>query len=187
MNGSTVLALGVLEPRIGADVFIAPTAVVIGDVVLGDEVSVWFGAVLRGDESRISIGAGSNVQDGVIVHSNRGGPEVLIGEQVTIGHGARLHGCRIDERALVGIGAIVLDGAVIESGAIVAAGSLVAPNKRVSAGELWAGVPAMRRRALNEQELAMLREAPAIYREDARRYRAIGGSAAQRSPPGPAL
>lgn len=175
MSGNTILALAKLSPRIGAGVYIAPTAVVIGDVILGDDVSVWFGAVIRGDESRITIGAGSNVQDGVVIHSNRGGPEVVVGEQVTIGHGARLHGCQVNARSLIGIGAIVLDGALIESGAIVAAGSLVSPNKRVPAGELWAGVPATRRRALIEQELGMLREAPAIYREDARRYRETCG------------
>ena len=170
MNAGSVYGLHEVWPRLGQSVFIAPTAAVVGDVELGDGVSVWFGAVLRGDETLISVGAGSNIQDGAIVHSNRGGPPVVIGERVTVGHGARLHGCRIESDALIGVGATVLDGAVVESGAIVAAGTLVPPNKRVTAGELWAGVPAARRRPTSEQERAMLLAAPAIYIDDARRY-----------------
>ena len=171
MNAPVVFGLRDVWPRLGAGVYIAPTAAVIGDVALGDGVSVWFGAVIRGDETPILIGADSNIQDGTIIHSNRGGPEVVIGERVTVGHGARLHGCHIEADALIGIGAIVLDGAVVERGAIVAAGALVTPGKRVVSGELWAGAPAVRRRLVNENERRMLREAPAIYTEDARRYR----------------
>lgn len=171
MNSGSVYGLRDIWPRLGQGVFIAPTAAVIGDVELGDGVSVWFGAVIRGDESLISIGAGSNIQDGTIIHSNRGGPGVVVGERVTVGHGVRLHGCRIESDSLIGIGAVVLDGAVVESGAIVAAGSLVPPNKRVAAGELWAGTPAARRRPLSDPERAMLAAAPAIYVDDARRYR----------------
>jgi carbonic anhydrase/acetyltransferase-like protein (isoleucine patch superfamily) len=182
MNGVTVYGLRDAWPQLGKDVYIAPTAIVVGDVTLGDAVSVWFGAVIRGDETSIRIGAGSNVQDGTIIHSNRGGPAVVIGDRVTIGHGARLHGCRVESDALIGIGAIVLDGAVVESGAIVAAGSLVPPGRRVAAGELWAGAPATRRRPTSDQEQAMLREAPAIYIADARRYDTECSARRSRSP-----
>jgi carbonic anhydrase/acetyltransferase-like protein (isoleucine patch superfamily) len=171
MSGTTVYGLRDSWPRLGAGVYIAPTAAVIGDVVLGDGVSVWFGAVIRGDEMPIVVGHRTNIQDGTIVHTNRGGPAVVIGEDVTIGHGARLHGCRIDSGALIGIGAIVMDGAIVEGGALVAAGALVTPGSRVATGELWAGIPATRRRSLNYNERAMLHEAPAIYLEDAGRYR----------------
>jgi carbonic anhydrase/acetyltransferase-like protein (isoleucine patch superfamily) len=171
MSGMTLYGLRDNWPRLGAGVYIAPTAAVIGDVVLGDGVSVWFGAVIRGDEMPIVVGHRTNIQDGAIVHTNRGGPGVVIGEDVTIAHGARLHGCRIDSGALIGIGAIVLDGAIVESGALVAAGALVAPGTRVASGDLWTGTPAARRRALNDIERAMLHDAPAIYVEAARRYR----------------
>jgi len=170
VNGARVYALGAQQPRLGRGVFVAPTASVIGDVVLGDDVSVWFGAVIRGDESPIVIGRGTNVQDGTIIHSNRGGPDVVIGEHVTIGHGARLHGCHIEASALIGIGAIILDGAVVESGAIVAAGTLVPPRKRVPAGQLWAGSPATYRRPVSDDERRMIEQAPALYIEDAKRY-----------------
>ena len=171
MSGVPVYGLGGVWPRLGRDVYIAPTAAVIGDVTLGDGVSVWFGAVIRGDEGPIRIGASSNIQDGTIIHSNPGGPEMLVGERVTVGHGVRLHGCLIESDVLIGIGAIVLDGAVVESGAIVAAGALVPPGRRVGAGELWAGVPAVRRRPVSEAERRLLAEAPAIYSADSRRYR----------------
>jgi len=164
VNVLNIYCLGDHCPKIGPGVFIAPTAAVIGDVVLGEGVSVWFGAVIRGDETPIVIGAGTNIQDGTVVHSNRGGPDVAIGERVTVGHGARLHGCRIDSHALIGI------GAVVESGAIVAAGALIAPRKRVGTGELWAGTPAVFKRAITDAESRMIHEAPAIYLEDARRY-----------------
>jgi carbonic anhydrase/acetyltransferase-like protein (isoleucine patch superfamily) len=170
VNPLNIYCLGDRCPQLGAGVYIAPTAAVIGDVILGDGVSVWFGAVLRGDETSIVIGAETNLQDGVVVHSNRGGPAVSIGERVTVGHGARLHGCRIAASALIGISATVLDGAVVESGAIVAAGALIPPRKHVGAGELWAGTPAVFRRAVTEAEARMIQEAPAIYLEDARRY-----------------
>ena len=170
MSGPIIYGLRDVWPRLGDGVYIAPTAAVIGDVTLGDQASVWFGAVIRGDEMPIVIGACTNIQDGTVIHTNRDGPGVTIGERVTIGHGARLHGCNIESDALIGIGALVLDGAIVESGAIVAAGALVPPGKRVAAGELWAGSPAARKRALADGERAMLATAAGIYVENARRY-----------------
>ena len=129
------------EPRLHASVYVAPTACVIGDVEIEKDASVWFGAVLRGDEVSIRIGRRSNIQDGVIIHGDAG-KDVVIGHDVTVGHGVILHGCVIGDGALIGMGAVVLDGAVIEAGALVAAGALVSPGKHVSANTLWAGVPA---------------------------------------------
>ena len=129
------------RPQLDPSVFVAPTAAVIGDVVIEKDSSVWFGATLRGDEVSIRIGSRSNIQDGVVIHGDSG-ENVEIGNNVTIGHGAIIHGCVIHDGALIGMGAVVLDGAVIEQGALVAAGAVVSPGKRVEANSLWAGVPA---------------------------------------------
>lgn len=136
------------QPKIGSNVFVAPTAAVIGDVSVGDDSSLWFGTVLRGDEVPIRIGGKTNIQDNVVIHGDVGG-EVVIGDDVTIGHGAILHGCTIKDLALIGMGAIVLDGAVVETGALVAAGAVISPGKRVEANTLWAGCPARKIRDLD--------------------------------------
>src|SRR5215510_12599056 len=115
------------HPRIGKDVFIAPTAVIIGDVEIGDGVSVWYGVVLRGDEGRIVIGRGSNVQDNAVIHTTTEFPTILK-ENVTIGHGALLEGCTVEDGAVVGMGAIILHQVVIGEQAMVAAGSVVTPR-----------------------------------------------------------
>ena len=129
------------SPQLHSSVFVASTAAVIGDVTVAEDSSIWFGAVLRGDEVSIRIGTGSNIQDAVVIHGDSG-QDVVIGNDVTIGHGAIIHGCVIKDGALIGMGAVVLDGAVIESGALVAAGAVVSPGKRVEANSLWAGIPA---------------------------------------------
>lgn len=129
------------RPQLHPSVFVAPTAAVIGEVVIEKDSSVWFGATLRGDEVSIRIGSRSNIQDGVVIHGDSG-ENVEIGNDVTIGHGAIIHGCVIHDGALIGMGAVVLDGAVIEKGALVAAGAVVSPGKRVEANSLWAGIPA---------------------------------------------
>src|SRR5262245_45793200 len=118
------------HPRIGRDVFIAPTAVIIGDVEIGDGASVWYGVVLRGDEGRIVIGRGSNVQDNAVIHTT---PEIptIVKEDVTIGHGALLEGCTVEDGAVVGMGAVVLHAAVIGRQAMVAAGGVAAPAATV--------------------------------------------------------
>lgn len=128
-------------PQLDSSVYVAPTAAVIGDVTIGADSSIWFGAVLRGDEVSINIGTRSNIQDGVIIHGDSG-QDVDIGNDVTVGHGAILHGCIIEDGVLIGMGAVVLDGAVVEKGALVAAGAVVSPGKRVEANSLWAGIPA---------------------------------------------
>lgn len=147
-----------LAPALGQRVFVDPAAVVIGDVELGDDSSVWPGAVVRGDMHRIRVGARTSVQDRAVLHIthasdfNPGGWPLLIGEDVTIGHGACLHGCTIGDRVLVGIGSTVLDGAVIEDEVIIAAGALVPPGKTLASGYLYIGSPCKQARALTEKE-----------------------------------
>ena len=159
-----------IAPRLHASSFVAPGAVVIGHVTIGAASSIWYGAVLRGDEEEIWIGDRSNIQDGVVIHSTRGQGPAIIGSDVTIGHRAVLHGCRIGDGAMIGIGAIVLDGAVVEPGAIVAAGAVLAPGKVVGSGSLWAGCPARMMRPIKPDELAFLRGNPTHYAAQAVRH-----------------
>lgn len=156
-------------PSLHESVYVAVTASVIGNVDIAADSSIWFGAVLRGDEVSIRIGRRSNVQDGVIIHGDTG-QSVEIGNDVTIGHGAIIHGCHIHDGALIGMGAVVLDGAVIESGALVAAGAVVGPGKRVTANTLWAGVPAKQMRDLDAASAASLLESAEHYRVQALKY-----------------
>lgn len=150
------------QPQIGQNVFIAEDATVIGQVTLGADVSVWPQSVIRGDIHTILIGARTNVQDGAILHVTHAGPyspeghSLTIGQDVTIGHGAILHGCVIDDLCLIGMGAIVLDGAHLESKVFLAAGSLVPPKKILEGGFLWKGNPVQKIRPLTEQELDFL-------------------------------
>ncbi|MCH7634861.1 MAG: gamma carbonic anhydrase family protein [Alphaproteobacteria bacterium] len=161
-------------PRLGKDVYIAPTATVIGDVEIGDQANIWFSVVIRGDDHEIRIGARTNIQDGTIVHITGGvagdAYPTHIGADVTIGHAAVIHGCTLEDRCLISMSATVLDGAVVEEGAMVAAGALVAPGKRVKAGELWAGVPARRVRELTAEERTYMIEVPAHYVKLAAEY-----------------
>ena len=170
IQGGSILSYRGINPVIGKDVFIAPTASVIGEVEINDEASLWFGCVLRGDEGPISVGARTNVQDGVIIHCDGGG-SVSIGADVTIGHGAIIHGCTIEDKVLIGMGAVVLDGAVLESGSFIAAGAVVSPGKRVTAGTLWAGVPAKPLRDVSDAFRAAIMKGSHEYQGLARRYR----------------
>jgi len=158
-------------PRIAASAFVAPTAAIIGDVVIGEEASVWFGCTLRGDINSIRVGARSNLQDGTVVHVDRDRFAIHIGADVTIGHAAVIHACTLEDGCFVGIGAVVMDGALVESGAMVAAGALVTPGKRVPAGEVWAGRPARRLRLLSAEERANLTDIAGRYVALAREYR----------------
>ena len=152
---------GVL-PKLGARVYVDPAACVIGDVELGDDVSIWPGVAVRGDVERIRIGARSNVQDGSIVHVTHDGPYTpdgfpcLIGADVTIGHAAVIHACTVEDCCLIGMHATVLDGATVKRHAFVGAGALVAPGKVVGEGELWTGNPARRVRMLSDREIEAL-------------------------------
>lgn len=147
-------------PELGYRVLIDPAAVVLGDVVLGDDVSVWPGAIVRGDMHRIQVGARTSIQDGSVLHIthastfNPDGWPLTIGSEVTIGHNATLHGCTLGDRILVGMGAVVMDGAVVHDDVVIAAGALVTPRKVLESGYLYAGSPAKQMRALSEKEMA---------------------------------
>ncbi len=158
-------------PRLGAGVWIAPGAVVVGDVHIGEDSSVWYGAVVRGDLHHVRIGARTNLQDGVIVHVTGGKWPAILGDEVVVGHGAVVHGCTVEDGALIGIRATVLDGAVVGEGALVAAGAVVTPGTRVPPGALVAGVPAKVRRTLDEQERAEIRASAHHYVTLARAHR----------------
>ncbi|MCQ2050961.1 MAG: gamma carbonic anhydrase family protein [Bacteroidaceae bacterium] len=129
-------------PEIGKDCFLADNAAIIGDVVIGDGCSIWFGAVLRGDVNSIRIGKGTNIQDGAVIHTLYQRSTTTIGDNVSVGHNVTIHGAEIKDNALIGMGSVVLDHAVVGEGAIVAAGSVVTGKTVIGPGELWAGVPA---------------------------------------------
>ncbi len=156
-------------PVLGADAWVAPSADLIGDVRLGDEASVWFGAVIRGDNTPILIGARSNVQEGAALHSDPGAP-LTIGEDVTVGHHAILHGCTVGARSLIGMGAVVLNRAVIGEDCIVGAGALVTEGKAFPAGSLIVGSPARAVRTLDDNAKAMLLASARVYVAKAKDY-----------------
>ena len=152
-----------ITPLIGQRVYIDEAATVIGDVVIGDDVSIWPGTVVRGDVNYIRIGARTNIQDGSIIHVTHDGPygqagglATVIGEDVTIGHAAIVHACVIEDACLIGMGSTILDGAVIRKNAFVGAGALIAPGKIVGSGELWLGNPARCVRKLDDKEIEQL-------------------------------
>jgi carbonic anhydrase/acetyltransferase-like protein (isoleucine patch superfamily) len=157
-------------------VFLAPSAHVTGDVELGDDVSFWFHTVARGDVNWIRIGAGTNIQDGAVLHVTQERFPLSIGAGVVVGHAAVLHGCTVEDGALIGIGARVLDGAVVEAGAQVGAGALVAPGKRVPAGHLVLGMPAKVVRPLSAEERRAIGEIRDRYVALKERYREAIGS-----------
>lgn len=148
-----------MTPLLGERVLVDPSAVVLGDVEIGDDSSIWPLVVVRGDMHRIRIGARSSIQDGSVLHITHAGPynpdgfPLLIGAEVTVGHQAMLHGCTIGNRVLVGMGAMVMDGAVIEDDVVLGAGSLVPPGKRLASGYLYVGRPAKQVRALTDKEM----------------------------------
>ncbi|MCF4137336.1 gamma carbonic anhydrase family protein [Streptomyces sp. Tue 6430] len=146
-----IVGIGGREPKIDEEAFVSPTSSVVGDVTLAAGASVWYGAVLRGDVERISVGALSNVQDNCTLHADPGFP-VTIGERVSVGHNAVVHGASVGDDCLIGMGATVLNGAVIGSGSLVAAQALVPQGMEVPPGSLVAGVPAKIRRRLTEEE-----------------------------------
>jgi len=169
------------HPRIGREVFIAPTAVLIGDVTIADGASIWYGAVLRGDTAPIVIGRDTSIQDNCTVHADHGFPTV-VGAEVTVGHHALVHGCTIEDGCLVGSGAQVLNGAVVRTGSIVAGGAIVREGTEIGPGQLAAGLPAIVKRPLTEQDRAMLRRATELYRDLSRRHRALTAGSGSETP-----
>jgi carbonic anhydrase/acetyltransferase-like protein (isoleucine patch superfamily) len=152
-----------MVPRVHPSVWVADSAQVIGDVELAEDVSVWFTAVLRGDVNFIRIGRGTNIQDGTIIHVNRLGTPTILGEHVTVGHAARLHGCTIASHCLVGIGAIVLDGAEVGEECIIAAGALVAPGAKIPPRSLVMGAPAKVKREVDAGDLDLIHRSAENY------------------------
>lgn len=151
-------------PAVDPAARVAETAALIGDVVLERDVTVWYGAVLRGDAGRIRVGAGSNIQDNCVLHCDAG-TSVRVGRDVVVGHGAILHGCEVEDGCLIGMGAAVLDGSVVGAGSIVGAGALVPPGKRIPPGSLVMGVPGQVVRQATEEEIAEIRENARHYAE----------------------
>jgi carbonic anhydrase/acetyltransferase-like protein (isoleucine patch superfamily) len=169
LSPGTLIALDGVAPRVAADAFIAPTAVLVGDVEVGAGASVWFGAVLRGDFGRIVIGPGSCVQDNAVIHAAETLP-TLVGAAVTIGHMAMLEGCVVEDGAVIGMGAIVLQGATVGAGAMVAAGSVVTERQAVPDAVLAAGSPARVKKPLDGSSQTWVEEAAREYQDMRLRY-----------------
>jgi carbonic anhydrase/acetyltransferase-like protein (isoleucine patch superfamily) len=168
---ATIIELDGKTPQIGDDAYVAPTAVLIGDVTVGAGASIWFGAVLRGDNDRIVIGAGSNVQDNCVIHCAKDLP-TLVGANVTVGHMAMLEGCEIADDCLIGMGAIVLQRATVGSGSLVAAGAVVGEGVAIPPGVLAAGVPARVKKEIAGESERWVRTAALEYQSKRLRYMA---------------
>lgn len=177
-GGGNIMSWRGMIPALADSVYVAPGAHVIGDVGIGADSSIWFNTVVRGDVHDIRIGARTNIQDGSVVHVTHERFGTHIGDDVLVGHRVTLHGCRIGNRAFVGMNSVVMDGCEIEDGGMLAAGALLPPGKRVGAGELWKGWPATYARPLSEAETAWLTEGPAHYARLAARYLAEARGAA---------
>ncbi len=145
-----------IEPKFGNNCYLAENATVVGDVVMGDECSVWFNAVVRGDVHYIRMGNRVNVQDGAVIHCTYKKAATTIGNNVSIGHNALVHGCTVKDNVLIGMGAIVMDNAVVEENTIIAAGAVVLENTHVESGCIYAGVPAKKVKTLNAEQTATL-------------------------------
>jgi carbonic anhydrase/acetyltransferase-like protein (isoleucine patch superfamily) len=191
MTGPIILPFNGIYPRIHESAFIAPGAVIVGDVEIGPEASIWYNCVVRADVHQIRIGARSNVQDGTVIHCDSPKPgrpngfPTLIGEDVLIGHMVMLHGCTLQDRAFVGLGTIVMDGAVIEGDAMLAAGAMLTPGKRVPSGQMWQGRPAKYARELSDDEIAGMHRGVKNYVVNARLHGAAMEDAVRAAPDRP--
>lgn len=159
-----ILSIAGRRPELHPDSWVAPNATVIGHVVLAERASAWYGTIIRAEAEPIEIGAGTNIQDGVTIHVDPGFP-ARIGAGVSVGHNAVLHGCTVEDDALVGMGAVVLNGAVIGSGSLIAAGAVVPQGAVIPPGSMVAGVPGKVRRELSEDEIAGIRTNALLYQE----------------------
>lgn len=169
-TSATILPFGGKRPEIDPTAFVAPTAAVIGDVVIGPDSSIWYGCTVRGDVNRVRIGRNSNLQDNSVIHVDHKDWPTIIGDDVLIGHMALVHGTVIGDGAFIGMRATLMDGVVVEPGAMVAAGALVTPGRTVPTGQLWAGSPAKYMRDMSESELAWMATAPDRYAGYARQH-----------------
>lgn len=169
-QGPIVRSYAAAKPRVHPDAWLAPGCVVVGDVSIGPDSTVWYGAVLRGDVHSITVGARTNLQDQAVVHVTKGRFASVIGDEVTVGHRAVIHGCRVGDGSLIGIGACVLDGAEIGEGALIGAGSVVTPGTVIPPGVLALGTPARVVRPLSDAERATQIERALTYIETARTH-----------------
>ncbi len=169
-----LIPFGDRKPSIDPTAYVHSSAQVIGDVSIGAQSSVWFNVVLRGDVHSIRIGARTNIQDGSVLHVTNNRWPVVVGNDVTVGHSAVLHGCTVGSRCLIAIGAIVLDGCEVGDDCLIGAGSLIAPGTKIASGQLVLGRPAKPVRSLTAAEHAQLLESAAVYLAHAERYRGLG-------------
>lgn len=149
-----ILPVKGISPTMGNDCFIAPNATIVGDVVMGDQCSIWFNAVLRGDVNSISLGNKVNVQDGAVIHCTYLRSKTIIGNNVSIGHNAIVHGCVIEDNVLVGMGSVIMDNAQIGSNSIIAAGAVVLENTIIEPGSIYAGVPAKKVKDISQDKIS---------------------------------
>jgi carbonic anhydrase/acetyltransferase-like protein (isoleucine patch superfamily) len=170
-----VVSYAGVTPEVDPDAFVADGSTLVGAVRLGRDASVWYGAVIRADGAPITVGEGSNVQDGCVLHSDPDFP-VRVGDGVTIGHRAVVHGCTVGDGALIGMGAVLLNGVVIGAGCLVAAGTVVLEGTEVPAGSLVAGIPGKVKRDVNDAERERMRSGAESYVARARRYREAAGT-----------
>ncbi|WP_331375462.1 gamma carbonic anhydrase family protein [Sinorhizobium chiapasense] len=167
----SVYNLGSSKPKIAVDAWIAPSATIVGAVTIGQQSSVWFNCVLRGDDNTIQIGARTNIQDGSVIHIDPGEFDVIIGNDVTVGHSCLIHGCHLEDRAFVGMASTVMNGCIIEPDGVLGARSLLTSGKRVKSGELWTGSPAKFVRILSEEEILNFRKTAESYVRKGERFR----------------
>ena len=158
-----VLPVKEKSPQIGPDCFIADNATIVGDVIMGKECSVWFTAVVRGDVNSIRIGDRTNIQDGAVIHCTYKKAATFIGAQVSVGHRAIVHGCKIEDNVLIGMGAIVMDDALVEEGCIIAAGAVVLEKTICEAGHIYAGIPAKKVKKLSQEQILNLKKTADNY------------------------
>ena len=159
-----------IKPKLGRDVYISESAAVIGDVILGNEVNIWFGAVLRGDMHYIKVGSRSNIQDNAVVHVTTAVSPTTIGSNVTVGHGAIIHGCTIEDNCMIGMGSVVMDDAVVGEGSLIGAGALVPPNMKIPPKSLVVGMPGKIVREVSDAEFQMIIDRPQEYIDLAAQY-----------------
>ena len=171
--GGLILPYNDILPTIDETCFVAPTAMVQGDVVIGEGSSIWYHVVIRGDVNEIRIGKNTNIQDGTVIHVTSGGHGTYLGDNITVGHMVMLHACTVESGAFIGMKSCLLDGVVVESGAFVAAGAVVSPNTRIPSGELWGGIPAKRLRDVRETDKAFMLQNAVHYRRLAENHKQI--------------
>ena len=170
-----ILEINGKKPKIGENVFIAPSAVIVGDVEIADGASIWYGTVVRGDSFYIRIGKNTNIQDNCTVHTDTGVP-VIMGESVTVGHNAVIHGCTVENRCLIGIGAIIMGKSIIKTGSVVAAGSLVRRGQVVGPSHLVAGCPAVFKKVIESSDNEIIDRPARVYLNHAITHRSAAGA-----------